>query len=150
MATYSFIDNYAAISGPGGSFSIGSGAGNSEEGITVEMAEDKGTMTTGADGQVMHSLHAGKSGTATIRLLKTSPTNALLMAMYNFQSLTSANFGRNTITVTDAVRGDTITLSNVAFRRAPTITYAKEGGINEWSFNAGQVDHHLGTGEIAV
>lgn len=29
-------------------------------------------MTVGADGEVMHSLHAGKSGTITVTLLKTS------------------------------------------------------------------------------
>ncbi len=32
-------------------------------------------MTVGADGEVMHSLHAGKSGTITVTLLKTSPVN---------------------------------------------------------------------------
>jgi hypothetical protein len=36
------------------------------------MTEAKNTMTVGADGEVMHSLHAGKSGTITVTLLKTS------------------------------------------------------------------------------
>ena len=38
----------------------------------------------------MHSLHADKSGTITVNLLKTSPTNAKLSVMYNAQSLSSA------------------------------------------------------------
>jgi hypothetical protein len=42
------------------------------------MTEAKNTMTVGADGEVMHSLHAGKSGTITVTLLKTSPVNKKL------------------------------------------------------------------------
>ncbi|MDI8107039.1 PfkB family carbohydrate kinase, partial [Salmonella enterica subsp. enterica serovar Anatum] len=40
----------------------------------------------GADGEVMHSLHADKSGTVTVNLLKTSPTNKKLSLAYNAQS----------------------------------------------------------------
>lgn len=149
-ATYSFLDTQASITGPGGSFSIGPSSGPAEEGITVEMSEDKGTMTIGAGGDVMHSLHAGTSGTMTFRLLKTSPFNALMMAMYNFQTLSGALYGSNIITISNPVRGDILTGSQAAFRRAPTITYAKVGGMNEWAFNVGQVTTHLGSGEIAA
>ncbi|MDE9496171.1 DUF3277 family protein, partial [Xenorhabdus bovienii] len=83
MATYSFIDVSASIVGVGGMVDLGNGAAVSEEGITVAMAEAKNTMTLGADGEVMHSLHAGKAGTITVTLLKTSPANAKLMLMYN-------------------------------------------------------------------
>ena len=86
MATYSFLDVTASIAGPGGNFSLGNGSGNSEEGITVTMTEDKNTMTIGADGSAMHSLHAGKSGTVSVRLLKTSPVNKQLMTLYNYQT----------------------------------------------------------------
>ncbi len=43
--------------------------------ITVTQWAAQNTMTIGADGEVMHSLHADKSGTVTVNLLKTSPTN---------------------------------------------------------------------------
>lgn len=49
-------------------------------------------MTVGADGEVMHSLHAGKSGTITVTLLKTSPVNKKLSLMYNAQSQSSATW----------------------------------------------------------
>lgn len=55
MGAYSFADVTASIDGPGGNFALTGGA--AEEGIKVEMAEDKNTMTAGADGEVMHSLH---------------------------------------------------------------------------------------------
>lgn len=146
MPTYSFLDVQAAIAGPGGTFSIGSGSGNSEEGITVEPSEEIDTMTVGADGQVMHSLHANKSGKVTVRLLKTSPVNALLSAMLAFQRTSGANHGQNNITIKNITTGDTITCQQVAFAKVPTITYAKDGGMNEWDFNAGIIDVGLGSG----
>ena len=142
--TYSFLDVNAAIVGPGGSFGLGSGAGSSDEGITIEPSGDINTMTIGADGTPMHSLHADKSGKVTVRLLKTSPVNAQLSAMYAFQTSAGSNHGQNTITVANNKTGDTITCQICAFERAPTITYAKEAGINEWAFAAGIIDRTLG------
>ncbi|WP_285199455.1 phage protein, partial [Klebsiella pneumoniae] len=106
MATYSFIDVVATLVGPTGNIDLGYGAGAAEEGITIEMAGDKNTMMIGADGEGMHSLHADKSGTITVRLLKTSPTNAKLMAMYDDQTLDSGLHGQNVITVRNAKSGD--------------------------------------------
>jgi len=142
---YSFTDVMATLTGPGGIVMLGNGAGTAEEGITIEQIEDKETLTIGADGTPMHSLHAGRHGTVTVRVLKTSPTNAILQAMYDFQQLSSAFWGQNVLVVTHIASGDMASARSVAFRRAPTLTYAKDGGINEWGFNAGLVDRVLGT-----
>lgn len=150
MATYSFQDVVAAISGVGGSINLAAGAGVAEEGITIESVEDKNVMTIGADGSGMHSLIANESSTVTIRLLKTSPVNKQLQEMYNQQTKSSANHGRNTITVRDAVRGDNITLAEVAFKKRPTVTYAKEGGLMEWMFDAIKTQSVLGSGSPEV
>ena len=56
MATYSFMDVTASLSGPTGEIDLGYGSASSEEGITVAMGGPKNTMTIGADGEVMHSL----------------------------------------------------------------------------------------------
>jgi hypothetical protein len=145
MRAYSFLDVQASITGPGGSFNLGNGAGNAEEGITTEMTEDKNTMTTGADGTPMHSLHAGKGGTVTVRLLKTSPVNAQLQAMYDLQSTTSAMWGQNIISINNSASGDNVGCRAVAFKKVPNNTYAKDGGTNEWVFDAGFIDSILGT-----
>jgi len=145
MATYSFLDVVATLTGPGGSLSLGSGSGNSEEGISIEPSDDIGSMVVGADGTVMHSLHANRSGTVTVRLLKTSPRNANLSLMYDLQTTTSANHGQNTLVVQLSGTGEMISLTEVAFKRAPNLTYAKEGGTNEWVFNAGHVSRTFGT-----
>jgi hypothetical protein len=143
-ATYSFLDVTATIVGPGGNVQLGAGSAVSEEGITIEPTEDKTSMLIGADGEGMHSLHAGKSGSITVRFLKTSQTNNLLQVMYDIQAISSGNAGNNTIVVTNRSSGDTTTCRQVAFRRKPTITYSKEGQMMEWTFNAVKIDTILG------
>lgn len=145
MATYSFIDTTATLIGPGGEIDLGYGASVADEGITVTMTGDKNTMTVGADGEVMHSLHADKSGTVTVRLLKTSPTNAKLQNLYNAQSLSSTLWGQNIINIGNTGSSDNTVCRSVAFSRKPDLNYAKEGGLVEWTFHVGKVDSLLGT-----
>jgi hypothetical protein len=146
MGVYSFLDVQAAIQGPGGSFQLGSGSGNGEEGITIEPGGDKNVMTIGADGSVMHSLKGDASGTVTVTLLRTSSVNALLQNLYNFQTASSRYHGRNTIIIRNAVSGDVISCSEVAFAKAISNPYAVEGGKIAWAFHAGKIDTRLGTG----
>ena len=131
--TYSFLDTHAAIVGVGGAFSLTGSA--AEEGITVTPRAEKTTLVIGADGTGMHSLHADKSATCEVRLLKNSPVNALLSAMYNVQQTSSQFWGKNVITIVSSI-GDAITLTGVAFKKQPSVTYAKEGGVNVWEFEA--------------
>jgi len=98
----------------------------------------------------MHSLLASTASTVTLRLLKTSPVNAQLMTMYNYQTATSARHGTNTITVSDPARGDLVTATKAAFKKAPSLTYAKEGGIVEWQFDCGETTYKLGNGASAT
>ncbi len=142
--TYSFIDVQANIVGPGGSFPLGYGSANAEEGITIAAAGDKNTMTVGADGEVMHSLHADKSGQVTVRLLKTSPVNAQLQALYDAQTLDSRLHGKNIITVTQSVSGDVTACRWCAFKKKPDLNYRKDGDLVEWVFDAGKIDSILG------
>lgn len=146
MATYSFLDCSASIQGPGIISPLGSGSGNSDEGITVTPTGDKNVMTIGADGTGVHSLKADSSASVTITLLKTSPVNALLMAAYNYQTSSSLFHGRNTISIRDAIRGDVITLRQAAFKKAPDISYKTEAGTNEWTFDAIVANTVLGVG----
>ncbi len=146
MASYSFLDISAAIAGPGGNFSLGSDAGAAEEGISIAMTNEKNTMTVGADGSVMHSLHGSRSGTLTVRLLKTSPVNARLAELYAVQSQSSILHGRNVITIRDVARGDSIACHDCAFAKFPDTKFAKDGGTMDWVFHAGRIDQHLGSG----
>lgn len=150
MSTYSFLSVQATLAGPGGIVPLANGAQAAEEGISVAMAEDKNTLTIGAGGEGMNSLHAGKSGTVTVRLLKTSPVNAILSRMYNLQTGNAALHGVNTLTVRDTARGDVVNCQGVAFKKQPDLTWAKDGGTVEWTFDATVIDEMLGTGAAAV
>ena len=144
MSTYSFLDVSSTLVGPTGSIDVGYGSANAEEGITVTMTEAKNTMTIGADGEVMHSLHAGKAGTITITLLKTSPVNKKLSLAYNAQSLSSALWGNNVIVIRNRASGDTTTARSVAFQKQPDHANAKVGTTVSWVFDCGKIDQMLG------
>lgn len=145
MGTYSFLDVEATIIGPGGAVSIGSSSGASDEGITVEPSV-RNTMTTGAGVGVMHSLQAQKSGKLSVHLLKTSPVNAQLSVMQALQMATPSLHGQNVITVTEQGLGDVVTATEVAFTRPPALSYSKDGAMNTWEFDVGQLDELLGSG----
>ncbi|EIY4398278.1 TPA: DUF3277 family protein [Escherichia coli] len=144
MATYSFLDVTASLIGPTGVIDLGQGSANSEEGITQTMGGNKNTMTIGADGEVMHSLHADKSGTITVTLLKTSPVNKKLSLAYNTQSQSSATWGNNVIVIRNTASGDISTARSCAFQKQPDFNNAKEGGTVAWVFDCGKIDQLLG------
>lgn len=150
MSTYSFLDVHASITGPGGSFQLGSGAGAAEEGISFEMKEEKNTQTIGADGTGMNSLHAGNAGKVTVRLLKTSPVNAQLSQLYNQQRQSSALWGQNVFSLNDSARGDVVAATGCAFMKHPNLQYAKDGNVIEWEFEAITLDILLGSGSPSV
>ena len=143
-ATYSFIDVTCSIIGVGGAITLGNESGSSEEGISIEMEADKNNMATGADGSWMHSLHAANAGTVTVRLLKTSNQNALLMAMYNAQRISSSLWGKNVITLVQSNADDAIVCAGCAFVRQPNLEYATDGGIVTWTFHSGKITGMLG------
>ncbi|MBV8159136.1 MAG: DUF3277 family protein [Dyella sp.] len=145
MPSYSFKDVTATLVGPTGMFSLGYGSGNAEEGIDVVAAADKNTMTVGADGEGMHSLHADKSGQVTVRLLKTSPMNQKLQAAYDAQAISAALWGKNIITISNTAAGDLHVARECAFKKKPDMKYAKDGDIISWVFDAIKVDSVLGT-----
>ena len=94
----------------------------------------------------MTSVRAAQNGTLTLTLLKTSSFNQKLCNAYNFQSGSAANAGRNTIVISDPVRGDTITCQGVSFRKLPGLRFAEMGGNNVWTFNCIRITPSLGAG----
>ena len=146
FTVYSFLDVAATIVGTNGVISLGSSSGNAEEGIAVAFAEDQVTTTIGADGTGMHSIHGGQSGVVTVRLLKSSPTNAALNAMYAADRAVPSSGGQNTIVVTWLTGGDVITAKQCAFTKFPDEAYGKVGAVLEWRFNAVYITPILGAG----
>lgn len=149
MATYSFLDVTASITGPGAAFSLSEG-GTADEGIVIAMNGDKNTMVTGARGEGMHSLHASQAGRVTVRVLKTGLINAMLNQLYRYQTTSSVFHGRNVISIRNPATGDSITAEQGAFVKHPDTAFAKEGNINEWAFDCVKIDTMLGTGSPSI
>ncbi len=145
MGAYSFLNVQMSINGPAIAAQIGSSAGSAKEGISISFDEDKGTVTTGADGTIMTSLHAGQTGKITVRLLKTSAINAVLSQAYAFQRQSSVNWGTNTIRLVDKIRGDVANGVQMQFVKFPDNDWAEDGNIITWVFQ-GIVRELLGNG----
>src|SRR5271167_2389157 len=104
VGTYSFTDFVASITGPGGTFQIGGPeTAMAEEGLTVAWGEEHNTMNIGADGAVMHSMHAARAGTVTARYQKISPILFALSKKWQFQRQSSIFWGRDIITLREVV-----------------------------------------------
>lgn len=144
MATYSFLDVTATLTGPTGIIDFGQGSANASEGITQTTGGSMNTMTVGADGEVMHSLHADKSGTITVSLLKISPVNKRLSLAYNAQILSAATWGNNVIVIRNTASGDILTARGCAFQKHPDFNNAADGGTVDWVFDCGKIDRLLG------
>lgn len=145
MGSYSFQDVTATLVGTSGTIDLGYGSSVAEEGITIAYANPRNKMRVGADGEGMNSLLANKSGTVTVRLLKTSPVNAKLSQLYNEQSLSSSAWGQNLITIEQKVAGDKTLCRSCAFQKHPDLTYATEADIIQWVFDVVKIDALLGT-----
>lgn len=142
MTTYSFLNVSASLVGPGGVINLGYGAQDAEEGLTVEMIDDKNKMDVGADGAIMHSLRASNAGRITVKLLKISPTNYQLSLLYNFQRFSSILWGQNFINVADTARGDLVNASQMAFVKQSDLGYGQDGNMNTWVW-IGSIDNEL-------
>jgi len=143
--TYSFMDVQATFVGPPAfNFDMGYGAAIGEEGISIAMVDDKNTMMIGADGEGMHSLHAGKAGTITVRTLKTSPLNQKLALAYAAQTGVASLHGQNVIVIRQSDAGDNIVARDCAFKKWPDLKYAKDGDVLEWVFDSIKIDGLLG------
>ncbi|MCI5850584.1 MAG: DUF3277 family protein [Sutterellaceae bacterium] len=145
MATYSFMDVSATLTGAAGVIDLGFGSASAKEGITISLANPRNSMTIGADGGGMHSLRCDKSGTVTVRLLQTSSRNALLQAMYDAQAISSSAWGNNVLTIVNAGNNETTVCRGVAFQKQPDRTYAEDGGTVEWVFDCITIDTVTGT-----
>lgn len=141
---YSFNSIKGTLIGPGIAINLGNGSSPTEEGITIDPSGPINGMTIGSDGNGMHSLNMDKSGHVTVRVLKDSPINSQMAAAYALQTASAAAHGQNTIAFSNIDSGDAITCQFCAFQKAPTLTYAKDGGMNEWAFDCIQIDRVLG------
>lgn len=136
-----------SISGPGGWVLLGLSQdeqqGVAEEGISVERVEDRNSQLRGTSGEVINLLSASMAGVIRVRLLKTAPSNGVLMEMFKIQRGDGSRWSKNLISIEDKTRGDKLVAAEAAFMGEPVIVWGKIATVQEWVFLAGSIDETL-------
>lgn len=113
---------YAAFGGA--SFDMKQGI--SEDGVTIEMAEDFGERTMGGDGSTLWSEYVGSNGTVTLSIMANSPAYPFFVNLQTVQRQ-SGTKGRDSATIINKDFNESITCSNGAIRSISGEKYDKRG-----------------------
>ncbi len=100
--------------------------------VTLERNEDAFTLMVGADGETARARNQNRSGTLTLTLMQTSPSNDILAALAAADELDGLGVGP--LLVKD-LQGSTLALAqNAWIKKIATAEFGKELGSREWVF----------------
>jgi Protein of unknown function (DUF3277) len=106
--------------------------------VTASRNNDSFTLAIGSDGEAARAANSDQSGTVTVTLMQTSPSNDDLANLMAQDELT--NVGTGALFVKDA-SGRTLVSAVEAWIRKPADSeFAKEIGGREWTFETGRLD----------
>lgn len=100
--------------------------GLAEDGITINMDEDFGERTMGADGSTLWSEYMTSSGTIDIVVMANSPAYAFFATLQAAQRASGIK-GRDTLSINNPDFNESITASNCAILRISGEKYDKRG-----------------------
>lgn len=127
-----------------------SGFAEGDDCFDIKKTKDDVQTEMSADGtQMAVSLDPDFSGEISIKLQWSSPSNAILMAMYKAQRLAARGAGvlvAHTVRVMDAQRRDLDTLSPCVIKKAPDRTRGGKAAPLVWTFVGAQLDSEQGPG----
>jgi hypothetical protein len=110
--------------------------------IDAERTSDSFTMSSGADGQVTRVASADKSGTITLTLAQSSPSNDVLSAI----ALNDENTGTGVVPI--AIKDNSGTTTLVAaegwIRKPANVSFSKEIETREWVIDCAEVEFFVG------
>ena len=110
--------------------------------INVERSADLFSKVVGADGFTSRSKSNDRSGTVTITLKQTSPSNDVLAGIQLLDEV--SNQGVVPVMVKD-INGNTLVFSESGWiRKAPTIEEGRDLTDREWAFDCADLDMFAG------
>lgn len=109
--------------------------------IVVEREEDAFTKIVGADGIVTRSKNANKSGTVTLTLKGSSPSNDILSALATKDEIDGS--GVAAVIVKDN-SGTTVCAGKGWIRKKAAAEFAKEVSDREWTVDIGSLELFIG------
>lgn len=127
MRAYSFQNTILLINGiEMTNFSDG------DDAITITRAVDSTTSKVGADGKMMVSISADRSGSFKFKLQATSPSNKYLTGLLALQEAGPASFVPVTVQFLDTYRND-VAVGTVGYiKNMPEIKRGVSAGDAEW------------------
>lgn len=110
--------------------------------VEIEFNADAWTKQVGADGEVTRNKSLDKSGTVTVTLMQTSPTNDLFMAHYRRDQ--QNNGGVNAFKLTDTNGTTVFTAPACWIKKLPNVALANQAGPRVWVFEFAEGDMFVG------
>jgi hypothetical protein len=141
MTTYDSKRVIVAITCPG----LGSHVATQfVEGSRVDVVKDGDaiTMTKNSDGGGVFNVTHDESGTITLHMQQTSPTNDYLSSVLSLQRLTGG--GECSVMVKDVNGRSLHHAPSARLQKAPDAAYASESGEREWVFLCLEINDFIG------
>lgn len=135
MRAYSFLDYSVLINGV-----ELSGFADGDDAFMAERRNDSASDKVGADGRMMVSISADKSGEFTFKLQQTSSSNKMLMALLSLQEFSARTFVPVTVIARDTYRNDVASGTVGYIKRPAPQQRGMEGTNQEWTVITERLD----------
>lgn len=139
MRVYSFKNTIVVVNG----VEI-SGWSEGDDVIKIGRLNDSATHKIGADGTMMMSISADRSGEFTFKLMQTSPSNKFLSSLIQLQEGGALTFVPITVLFQDLFRQDRAAGTAGYLKKPAEIQRGKEGQEQEWTIVVERLDMLLG------
>ena len=106
--------------------------------VKVSRNNDSFMLAIGSDGEAARAANADKSGTVTVTLMQTSPSNDDLSNLMNADELT--NTGTGALFVKDASGRTLVSAVEAWIRKPADVEFAREITGREWVFETGNLE----------
>jgi hypothetical protein len=127
------------------------GFADGDDAISFKRLTDSASHKIGADGLMMVSLSADRSGEVDIKLFKTSLSNAYLNGLLAAQeSPGGVAFVPIYVTALDVLRQDMGVGSAGYLKKVPDLQFGEHGTVQQWSIIVQNLTNTFGTGIIAT
>lgn len=110
--------------------------------VTAERSSDTYTKSTGADGRTTRVKQNDKSGTITITLQQSSPSNNFLSSIMTLDE--TAGEGIVPVTIKDILSSSLISTGYAWVKKPPATPYAKENSNREWVLDCAVLEMFIG------
>jgi hypothetical protein len=112
--------------------------------ITIENESEAFTDKIGTDGEVSRSKSNDDRATATIKLMQTSSSNALLTGVYQLDRALPNGAGVGSFMVRDRQGTSLYAAAEAWIQKVPDVSFDREATTREWKIRLAKVNHFTG------